>query len=186
MSFKTHVNHLVQRLSRSSSLIYQLKEYLPSFVLKTIYNAHVASVLSYCNIIWSGAYETTLMPLTRLTKRIIRNVTHSDFLAHTNPLFLETKILNLKLLRQYNLVLYFIKYKIYNQNNLQRNHIYNTRFRTNLRVPEFHTRLTRNSFLYQGVEVFNELNQSPLIDLEEIYTLTTLKKRLKTYFLSKR
>ena len=86
MTFKAHVNYLVQRLSRTSSLIYQLKDFLPTFALKTIYNAHVASMLNYCNIIWSGAFTSTLLPLIRLTKRIIRNVTHSHFIAHTDPL----------------------------------------------------------------------------------------------------
>ena len=185
MTFKAHVNYLVQRLSRTSSLIYQLKDFLPTFALKTIYNAQVASMLNYCNIIWSGAFTSTLLPLIRLTKRIIRNVTHSHFIAHTDPLFLESKILNLNLLRQYNLALYFVKYKIYNQDNLQRLHHHNTRFKTNLRVPQYHTRLYRQSFLCEGIKFFNELNESSLIDLDKIITLTSLKKRLKKYFLSK-
>ena len=185
MTFKSHVNYLVQRLSRTSSLLYQLKDYLPTFVLKTLYNAHVNSLLNYCNVIWSGVYETNLMPLIRLTKRIIRNVTHSHFIAHTNPLFRECKILNLYLLHRYNLALYFIKYKLYNVHELQRNHIYNTRNRNTLRLPEYHTRLYRQSFLCKGIEVYNELLESPVVGLDSIYTMKTLKKRLKCYFLSK-
>ena len=185
MSFKTHIRHLVQRLSRTSSLIYQLKEFMPTFVLKTIYNAHVASVLNYCNVIWSGAYITTQLPLIRLTKRIIRNISHSHFLAHTNPLFREMKILNFDLLRKYHLGLYFMKYKVYNEYSLQRHHDYNTRKKSNLRLPEYHTKLYRTSFLSQGIDVYNELIESPIIDLEKIYTYKTLKKRLKNYFISK-
>ena len=185
MSFKSHVQHLVQRLSKSSSLIYQLKEFWPTFVLKTIYNAHVASLLNYCNIIWSGACNTILLPLMRLTKRIIRNVSHSDFLAHSDPLFKEQEILNIDLLRQYHLALYFIKYKIYNDDSLQRHHGYNTRHKSNLLPPEFHTRLYRQSFLWKGIEIYNELIASPSLDLANIFTLNTLKKRLKKYFLSK-
>ena len=185
MSFKSHINHLVQRLSRTSALIYQLKDFVPTFVLKTIYNAHVASLLNYCNIIWSGACQTTLLPLIRITKRIIRNIFHSDFLAHANPLFREQKILNVELLRQYNLALYFIKYRIYEANELQRNHRYPTRNRDDLRAPEYHTRVFRQSFLYMSVKVFNELRESALVDLNSIYTIRTLKLRLKKYFLSK-
>ena len=185
MSFKTHINHLVQRLSRTSALIYQLKDFVPSFVLKTIYNAHVSSMLNYCNIIWSGACLTNLLPLARITKRIIRNITHSHFLAHTNPLFREQKILNLELLKDYNLALYFIKYKVYEDNALQRNHRYATRNKDALRDREYHTKLYRQSFLYRGVKVFNEIRESSKIDLNSIYTLRTLKKRLKNYFISK-
>lgn len=185
LSFKTHINHLVQRLSRTSALIYQLKDFVPSFVLKTIYNAHVSSMLNYCNIIWSGACLTNLLPLARITKRIIRNITHSHFLAHTNPLFREQKILNLELLKDYNLALYFIKYKVYEDNALQRNHRYATRNKDALRDREYHTKLYRQSFLYRGVKVFNEIRESSKIDLNSIYTLRTLKKRLKNYFISK-
>lgn len=185
MSFKSHIHHLVQRISRTSALIYQLKEIVPTFVLKTIYNAHVSSLLNYCNIIWSGACQTNLLPLIRIIKRIIRNICRSDFLAHTNPLFREQKILNLELLRQYNLALYFIKYRIYEDNELQRNHRYPTRNRDALRLPEYHTRVYRQSFLCKGVEVFNELRDSSLVDLDSIYTIRTLKQRLKKYFISK-
>ena len=155
MSFKTHINHLVQRISRSSALIYQLKEYLPSIVLNTLYHAHIGSILNYCNIIWSGAYETNLLPLIRLLKRIIRNVTHSEFLAHTSPLFREAKILNLPNLRNYSLAIYFLKYKIYNDNNLHRNHNYQTRHKRNLRLPEHNTRLFRRSFLCESIKIWN-------------------------------
>lgn len=186
MSFKHHVNHLVQRLSRASALIYQLKELMPSFVLKTLYHAHVGSQLNYCNIIWSGAYVTNLMPLIILLKRIIRNITYSDFLAHTAPLFREAKILDIPNLRRLSLAVYSIKYLIYNDNNLNRNHDYNTRHKGNLRLPEHRSRLYRRSFICESVEVWNELSSSPAIDIDSIKTLHTFRRRIKNYLLSDR
>ena len=184
MSFKFHINYLVQRLSRSSALIYQLREYLPTFVLITLYHAHIGSLLNYCNIIWSCAYETNLLPLVRLLKRVIRNITHSEFLAHTSPLYRETKILNLPSLRNYSLALYFLKYKIYNDNNLHRNHNYLTRHKRNLRLPEHNTRLFRQSFLCKSIEIWNDLLYEPTIDLNNIFSLNIFKKRVKKYLIS--
>ena len=136
-------------------------------------------------VLFRADFSLNLCMLIRLLKRIIRNMTNSDFLAHTNPLFRETKVLTLDLLRSYNLGLYFIKYKIYNNDDLQRHHSYNTRFKTNLRMPEYRTRLYRNSFICTAIDVYNEIYESPIVDLGNIFTLATLKKRLKTYFLSK-
>ena len=184
MSFKFHVDGLVQRISRTSALIYQLKELLPSYVLKTIYHAHVGSQLNYCNIIWSGAYMTTLMPLIRLLKRIIRNITHSDFLAHTAPLFQEAKILDFSNLRRLCLAVYFLKYQVYNDNKLNRNHNYYTRHKDNLRLPDHRSRLFRHSFICESVEVWNDLTHSPLIDIDSINTLHTFRARVKKYLLS--
>ena len=75
---------------------FPFKDIMPNFVLKSIYYAHVHSVLSYCNLIWSGAHCTTLKGLVTIQKRIIRNITHSSFDAHTAPLFTTTKILNIE------------------------------------------------------------------------------------------
>ena len=86
------------------------------------------------------------------------------------------------LLRQYHLALYFIKYKIYNDNSLQRLHEYNTRNKSNLRPPVYHTRLYRQSFLWKGIEIYNELIASPSIDLPNIFTLNTLKKTSQNLF----
>ena len=185
MSFKYHINYLVQRLSRTSSLIYQLKDLLPSFVLKTLYHAHIGSILSYCNIIWSGAYVTNLMPLTLLIKKIIRNITGSEFLAHTKPLFREAEILDLPNLRRYSLVIYFIKNKIYNDNNLHRLHNYETRHKRNLRLPAHRSRLYRQSFLCESIVFWNELMNSPMIDIDSANSLRTFKRRIKHYLLSK-
>ena len=185
MSFKHHINYLVQRLSRTSALIYQLKDFMPTFVLKTIYHAHIGSILSYCNIIWSGAYVTNLMPLTLILKRIIRNITCSEFLAHTKPLFRETKILDLPNLRLYSLALYFLKHKIYNDYNLNRHHTYETRHRHNLHLPAHRSRLYRQSFLCESIVFWNEIMNSPMIEIDTANNLFTFKRRIKAYLLSK-
>ena len=184
MSFKCHINYLIQRLSRTSSLIFQLKDLLPSFVLRNLYHAHIGSLLNYCNIIWSGSYETNLLPLVRILKRIIRNITRSDFLAHTKPLFYECKILDLPNLRKYSLALYCLKYKVYDDHNLHRNHNYQTRNRGNLRLPIYRSRLYRKSFLCESIDLWNDIINSPLVDINNINSLHTFKKRIKNYLWS--
>ena len=56
---------------------------MPTYVLKNMYHAHVVSLVNYCNIIWANVCPTNLTPLTLILKRAIRNVTKSEFFAHT-------------------------------------------------------------------------------------------------------
>ena len=88
MTFKTHIKHLSQRLSRIAALLYLVRDFMPDFVLMRMYNAHVSSTLNYCNLIWANTFPTHILPLLKAQKRIIRIITKSDPLAHTAPLFI--------------------------------------------------------------------------------------------------
>ena len=58
-----------------------------------MYHAHIGSLINYCNIIWANVCPANLTPLTHILKRAIRNVTKSESLPHTEPLFKNMKIL---------------------------------------------------------------------------------------------
>ena len=75
LSFKAHISNLCLKLSRIVSLLYQVKDLMPIYVLKILYNAHVIPHLQYCVPIWCNTYPTHLLPLIRLQKKIIRIVT---------------------------------------------------------------------------------------------------------------
>ena len=111
LSFKTHINHLTHRLSRTCALIYRVRGVMPPFVLKNMYHAHIGSLLTYCNVIWANVYESSLTPLILILKKNIRNVTNSEFLAHTAPLFKSMKILDFTGMRKLLLATYLYKYK---------------------------------------------------------------------------
>ena len=182
ITFKKHVNYITQRLTRTSSLIYQLRDLMPSFVLLNVYHAHVNSVLSYCNIIWSSAHPTTLKSLVTIQKRIIRNITHSAFDAHTEPLFKVTNILTIDQIRKLNLGIYFFKNNLNNLPQFQGEHHYLTRNRDHLRPVIHRTCAFHRSFLYQSVQLWNNLN---IInnDLANV-TVTKFKKLLKNYLMN--
>ena len=178
LTFKKHVKHLTQRLTRTSSLIYQMKSIMPSFVLKTIYNAHISSILSYCNIIWSGTNKVTLKPLITLQKRIIRNITHSPFDAHTQPLFTSCNIMNVNALRIYNLGIYFFKNHLNDLVQYQGNHGYHTRYRNHLRPVIHRTATFRRSYIFQSVELWEYLTTFHP-DIANATSLNSFKRRLK-------
>ena len=103
LSFSNHITMLCNKLSRSSSLLYQLRDFLPTHTLKSIYYAHIYPHLNYFNCIWSNTYRTHLTPLVLTHKKIIRNISKAEFLEHTNPLYQNLKILNIENIRLLNL-----------------------------------------------------------------------------------
>ena len=183
MSFKCHINYLCQRLSRISSLIYRLKDMLPTFVLKTLYHAHISSILSYCTVIWSGATPTSLTPLIRLQKRIIRNITVSDFLAHTAPLFQQCRILNIENVLKLALGSYFYSNFIHDLAPFQANHDHNTRHRLRLRPPHHNTSLFERSFVVQAPKFWNTITDSYPPEILSSNNIKIFNKRLKSYLL---
>ena len=179
MTFKTHINSLTQRLSRIAALIFRVKNFMPAFVLKSLYHAHVSSILNYCNIIWSNTYITHLNPLIKVQKRIVRLLCDSDFLAHTQPLFKQLNLLNIENLRKFSLAVYFYKNLNSILPGLQGNHPYGTRNRDRPRPLRHSITIYQKSFLYQAPIVWNELLDSPEPNIINEARLPIFKKKLK-------
>ena len=156
---------------------------MPTFVLKNMYHAHVASLVNYCNIIWANGYSTSLSPLLLILKRIIRNVSKSDFLAHTAPLFKRLKILDLEGIRNVALGSYFFKTQNFNALPLIANHRYHTRHRNRLRPPQHRLTQYHNSFLYQAPRFWNKLISEYPRNIVDSPNEFLFKKRLKRHLL---
>ena len=69
MTFKHNVAHLILKLSILVSLLYQVKESMPTNVPKMVNDAHVLPHLHYCTPIWCKAYPTHMLPLIGLQKK---------------------------------------------------------------------------------------------------------------------
>ena len=182
MSFKSHITYLSQKLSRAAAMLYQVRDIMPPYVLKNMYYAHVNSLLTYCNLIWMNTHQTDLSPLIKLQKRIIRIITRSDFLAHTEPLFLRSKILSIDKLRKMSLATYCYNNK-HSFDNLRAQHHYPTRHRNCLRPIVHRTSLLRKSFIYQAPVLWNELNTS-CPNVCNSSSINSFKRKYKEYLIS--
>ena len=156
---------------------------MPDFVLKSMYHAHVTSLLNYCNIIWSNTYSTHLDPIIKLQKRLIRLITNSDFLAHTQPLFQQLQILNIENMRKYSLAIYFFKNSHSLLPSLQGRHHYGTRHRDRPRPVRHSKTIFQKSFVYQAPIIWNELLDRANALISNSVNLKCFKRKLKQYFL---
>ena len=87
LSWKEHVLHLSKKLSRSVGILYKLRPFVNTKIMKNIYYAVFYSHVVYAIEIWGSACETTLKKIVTLHKRVIRLMTYKDqFPAIPGPL----------------------------------------------------------------------------------------------------
>ena len=58
-----------------------------------LYNSFVLPHIAYCNIVWGNSNQSKLNSILILQNKAIRICTHSNYIAHTNPIFHELKTL---------------------------------------------------------------------------------------------
>lgn len=105
--------------------------------------------------------KTCLQPLLLIQKKAIRIVSHARFLAHTGPLFKESKVLKLPHIH----LIESAKF-VYNQLNISQHsyyqrtsdiHEHNIRDNNCLRPPKPRTELRKRFITYYGCHVWNNL-----------------------------
>ena len=88
LEWKTHVNFIAAKISKSVGLLYKAKYYLPSKSLLTLYYALIYPYLTYCNLIWASTYVTNLQ---RIYLLFIENIEISLYAQARQSLLLLTQ-----------------------------------------------------------------------------------------------
>ena len=94
LNWKEHVNTVAIKLNRANGLLSKLRHFVNQSTLKSIYYAIFESNFNYASIVWAQKI-TSSHRLFLLQKKAIRIINFSDRLAHTNPLFYNSKIIKL-------------------------------------------------------------------------------------------
>ena len=185
LTWQPHVKYISGKISKSLSIIRYLRYSFPEKILKTLYLTLVLPYLMYCNIIWGAAYDTVLNPLYILQKKSVRTITKSHYLEHTQPLFLNCKILTVYQIYDFNCAKFIFnvlntnKYPNFKEklNITQTNHHYNTRGRALLRAPFERLQKCMNSYFINGIRVWNNVSEF----VRKSKSIIILKVRLKNW-----
>ena len=78
---------ITQSVSKAIGILYKLKHILTKKTLFMLYNALVFPHITYCNIVWGNSNRYNLDSVLLLQKKALRMCTHSNNLAHTDPIF---------------------------------------------------------------------------------------------------
>ena len=172
LTWNNHIDKIVSKLSKITGIMNKLKEYIPSNILQTIYNSLVLPHLNYGILLWG--HKCTRV--AQLQKRCIRIVNQSSFLAHTDPIFKNLKLLKVNDIFQhkqlkfyYNFINnqlpeYFRNFQIKTSSEI---HNYNTRNRNYLFKERTNLGSTRKCIRY---EIIDTLNNIPNNVLDKVFS----------------
>jgi len=100
LNWKPQVEKLVTQLSKSCGMLFKLKHYTETSVLKSVYFALFHSYLTYSILNWGRANKTTLLPSIRLQNIAARTLEYNK--TKTTVLYSKHKIFYLFLLIYFN------------------------------------------------------------------------------------
>ena len=135
--------------------------------MKCLYRSFITPYLDYGIEIWGGVYKNATEKVFVAQKKAVRSTYNLSYNEHTTEYFKAFGVLKLKDI--YILKLACIMFKTLNFNSypfisikLQTNadiHSHTTRNSNNLRLPLYRKRKSQQSFIYQGIKVWNSLNE---------------------------
>ena len=113
LNWTQHIDSLVVKLSRGLGAINRAKSVLSPELKLMLYYTMIYPYLSYCDILWGCASQTTLHKLLIVQKRAVRIITNSQYLASSAPLFVRLKLLKISDINTFLTSQYM--YKVKNQ-----------------------------------------------------------------------
>ena len=176
LSFKTHIDLVINKISRNTGIFYKIRDNLPMKARINYYYSFFYPYLIYNVLTFGSTYECHLAKLITQQKRIIRAIANSDFHDHTDPLFYGLKLLKFTDIYKYYVSLYMYK----NKHLFSVQHNINTP-NNNMAVPSFNRlSLCKHPVRYMGPKIWNELPNY----LKEKKSTSLIKKALSSYFIN--
>ena len=116
LSFKSRIDSITKKISKLVGIFYKIEDYAPYHVMLQMYYVLIYPYFNYCVIVWGHTNKVHINSLHLIQKKIVRIITGSSYLAHTNELFYKTQILKIQDLSKFSLSIY--GYKLHMNDNL--------------------------------------------------------------------
>ena len=85
LTWQHHVNYLSIKLNIANALLFKIRKYFSSKILRSIYFAIFDSELSYCCLVWTQNFSS-IKPILSLQKKAVRIINFQARNSHTSPL----------------------------------------------------------------------------------------------------
>ena len=188
LRWDVHIDNIVCKVSKSIGVLYKLRFYVPHPILFTLYNSLILPYLSYCIVVWGNSYKGKLDTLFKLQKKALRICTGSVYNAHSAPLFLRLKTLNIFDLFKYHTALIGFQYfqdllpkcisAMFSVN--KHIHTHETRLRYVFHLWKVKTAFSKRSIRNTLPNIWNETPQA----IRSYKNLLTFKKKFKLHLYS--
>ena len=107
LNWKSHVQKVSSKVAIVAGTINRLKRFLPTDILKTIYNALIQPHLNFSILLWGKNTKR----ISKLQKWAVRAITCSKYNAHTDPLFKKLNLLKVDDIYKITAIKFYYKYK---------------------------------------------------------------------------
>jgi len=194
LTFKHHITHLSNNISKGLYFIRSARNYLSPFCLQSLYYTLIHSHLTYAPQIWGCSSPTLLKPLINKQKMAVRLITNSKYNSHSEPIFKKLNILpleklilyfNVKFMHEFNykfLPVIFRDYWLTNRDvRLINNNDRELRNDSELLVPYCRLSNSRKFPYYNLPVIWNSFENNPLIIIRD---RNKFKLKLKEFLLS--
>ena len=153
LSWNKHINHISLKVSKAIGILYRLKSVYPLSVLLTLYNSLVLPYFNYGILTWGSIIKED-HHLHKLQKKAVRIITQSDYIAHTEPLCKQNRLI--KLPNMFSLAVWKFYYKLMNNQlpiyfSVMKPVLPQICSRYEVRNPVFHLPDIRHSFAEQSI-----------------------------------
>ena len=155
MTWKTHIEATVPKLSSTCFAIRSVKPYVSHQMLKAIYYAYFHAIMSYDIIFWGQSPDGT--NVFSMQKRVIRTMMGCRGRDTCRRLFTELGILTLPSQYIFFLLLFVVKNKKKLFPTNKDLHSVNTRQQSNLHQSSVHLKKYQLGPYYMGIKLFNTL-----------------------------
>ena len=151
---KKHIDHTSMKISIVIGIMYRLKDIYPKNILLTVYNSLIVQHFNYCILTW-GSKIVNGHKIHIFQKKAVRIITDSDYIAHSEPICKELRLL--KVTDMYQLTIWKLYFKL--MNNLLPSYLYSMKPKLpklynvySIRKPKFHLPVIRHEFAKQLIE----------------------------------
>ena len=187
LTWKVHINHIVNKVAKTTGILYKARHFFSSQALRTLYYSLIYPYLNYGNIIWGNTYPSRLESIRKLQRKIIRIISFSDFRDHTRPLFKNLSILPIEDLNNEAIALFpFIFLRNHFQQHLT---IFSSQMITSIAIIQGprqkftknrHAHIIKSILLkFKGCEIWNNLP----VFIKNSKSFSIFKKKIKKYYL---
>ena len=187
LSWNKHTQKISNKISRNIGCLNRLKNFLPLYTLKLLYNSLIVPHLQYGILAWGFKFNRVF----KLQKRAVRIISHNKYNAHSDPIFRDLKLLKIKDI--FHLGLLKFQFKLAN-NSLPSyfssifvqhvtTHRCNTRNRNSVQIPTPRTNSALDTIRHFLPRFINTMPQL-IIDKITTHSLKGFCDYAKNYFMN--
>ena len=183
LNFSYHINEICKSLRKLFPIFYNIRRYLNSSHIKSIYYSMVYSKIKYGILTYGLTTSTNIKKIQVVQNKLLKVISNQKYRTPTNALHNSLELLKVKDIFTQELLTFVHKFKNKKLPNVFRNyfrkfddvHNINTRNKENFIVPRFKTVFGSKVIKYFGAVTWNSLNH----DIKNIRNVKSFRLKWK-------